>query len=162
MFVRSFFIYFETLFFYCLIATTTLSLRDDNVDFRRYVRVTPTEAQDEGGSIRIQSFTHSLTEDFMGSWAPAAPTGLNSSSHYQPDGLVVWPYEGIFLGIGNVFNPFQEPGPQAMTGQVNMVLGWSADGRRCVVARMTFYFVVRRVTLTVDISVRSFLFLLYS
>merc|ERR1712232_72066 len=37
---------------------------------------------------------------------------------------------GIFLGIGNVFNPTQELGPAAAIGQVNMVLGWSADGRR--------------------------------
>eukprot|EP00035_Acanthoeca_spectabilis_P032284 m.18167 g.18167 ORF g.18167 m.18167 type:complete len:543 (+) comp5277_c0_seq1:92-1720(+) len=95
-----------------------------------YIRVTPTTPQIEGGSIRIQSYTHSLTADYMGEWADAIPTGLNSSSHYQPDGLVVWPYAGIYLGIGNVFNPFQEAGPQAAIGQVNMVLGWSADGRQ--------------------------------
>lgn len=83
-----------------------------------YVRVTPTTPQIEGGSIRIQSYTHSLTADYMGEWADAIPTGLNSSSHYQPDGLVVWPYAGIYLGIGNVFNPFQEAGPQAAIGQV--------------------------------------------
>ena len=28
--------------------------------------------------------------------------GLNTSVDYEPDGLVVWPYEGIFLGIGTV------------------------------------------------------------
>jgi hypothetical protein len=32
----------------------------------------------------------------------AMPTGLNSSAHYQPDGLVVFPWEGIYIGIGNV------------------------------------------------------------
>merc|ERR1712232_1093611 len=37
---------------------------------------------------------------------------------------------GIFLGIGNVFNPTQEDGSAVPKGQVNMVLGWSADGRR--------------------------------
>jgi len=56
------------------------------------------------------------------------PTGLNSSAQYQPDGLLVFPYEGIYIGIGNVFNPTQEIGPAAI-GQVNMVLAWSADGR---------------------------------
>jgi hypothetical protein len=84
----------------------------------------------EAGSLRIQSYTHSLTEDFMGDWAAAAPTGLNSTADYQPDGLVVWPYEGIYIGIGNVFNPTQEAGAAAPIGQVNMVLGWSADGRK--------------------------------
>ena len=43
--------------------------------------------------MRIQSYTHSLTEDYMGDWSPATPTGLNTSSDYQPDGLVAWPYE---------------------------------------------------------------------
>jgi hypothetical protein len=56
-------------------------------------------------------------------------TGLNSTAQYQPDGLVVFPYEDIFIGIGNVFNPSQEAGPAAAIGQVNMVLAWSADGR---------------------------------
>ena len=39
-----------------------------------YVRTTPTE-----GGKRIQSFTHTLTEDFIGAWAPAEPTGLNTT-----------------------------------------------------------------------------------
>jgi len=44
---------------------------------------------------------------------------------------VVWPYEGLYLGIGNVFNPTQAPAKMgAAIGQVNAVLGWSADGRR--------------------------------
>jgi hypothetical protein len=89
-----------------------------------YIRSTPTEEH-----LRIQSYTHSLTDDFMGDYSPATPTGLNSSDDYQPDGLVVWPYEGIYLGIGNVFNPAQKPGAVAI-GQVNMVLGWSPDARR--------------------------------
>merc|ERR1712110_1300913 len=43
----------------------------------------------------------------------------------------LWPYEGIYLGIGNVFNPVQVPAVSgAAIGQVNMVLGWSADGQR--------------------------------
>jgi len=91
-----------------------------------YVRSTPTDAGE-----RIQSYTHSLTDDFMGEWSAATPTGLNTSTDYQPDGLVVWPYEGIYIGIGNVFNPTQEPASNGVAiGQVNMVLGWSADGRR--------------------------------
>ena len=45
--------------------------------------------------------------------------------------LVVWPYEGIYIGIGNVFNPTQNVAKSGVAiGQVNMVLGWSADGRR--------------------------------
>jgi len=96
-----------------------------------YVRSQPTEAGLEAGSMRIQSFTHSLTDDFMGDWAPATPTGLNTSLNYEPDGLVVWPYEGIYIGIGNVFNPSSTIAPSgAAVGQVNTVLGWSADGRR--------------------------------
>ena len=90
-----------------------------------YVRSQPTE-----GFMRIQSYIHSQTSNFMGDWAPATPTGLNSSLDYQPDGLVAWPYEGIFIGVGNVFNPTQVAGAAAKIGQVNMVLGWSADGRR--------------------------------
>ena len=35
-----------------------------------YLRSTPTEQ-----GMRIQSFTHSLTDDFMGDWSPATPTG---------------------------------------------------------------------------------------
>jgi len=64
-----------------------------------------------------------------GDWSTSMPTGLNSSAQYQPDGLLVFPYEGIYIGIGNVFNPTQEDGPAASIGQVNMVLGWSADAR---------------------------------
>lgn len=67
----------------------------------------------------------------MGDWSPATPTGLNTSVDYQPDGLVVWPYEGIYLGVGNIFNPTQKAAASgAAIGQVNMVLGWSADGQR--------------------------------
>merc|ERR1719231_1758865 len=95
-----------------------------------YVRSKPTVHEQEAGDLRIQSYIHSLTEDFMGDWSPATPTGLNSSAQYQPDGLVVFPYEGIYIGIGNVFNPFQQPGPAAPIWQVNMVLAWSPDGRR--------------------------------
>jgi hypothetical protein len=40
----------------------------------------------------------------MGDWSTTMPTGLNSSAQYQPDGLLVFPYEGIYIGIGNVFN----------------------------------------------------------
>ena len=66
-----------------------------------YVRSTPTIQEAEAGSLRVQSYVHSLTEDFMGNWSVATPTGLNSSAHYQPDGLVVFPYEGIYIGIGH-------------------------------------------------------------
>ena len=91
-----------------------------------YLRAQPTE-----GGLRIQSYSHSLTTEFMGDWSPATPTGLNTSHDYQPDGLVVWPYEGIYIGIGNVFNTVDQVAASgAVIGQVNMVLGWSADGRR--------------------------------
>jgi hypothetical protein len=40
-------------------------------------------------------------------------------------------YEGIYLGIGNIFNPTQKPAASgAKIGQVNSVLGWSSDGHR--------------------------------
>merc|ERR1712086_40932 len=94
-----------------------------------YVRSAPTVSEEEAGNLRVQSYVHSLTEDFMGNWSAAVPVGLNSSAHYQPDGLVVFPYEGIYIGIGNVFNPSQEPGPAAPIGQVNSVLAWSPDAR---------------------------------
>jgi hypothetical protein len=95
-----------------------------------YLRAKPTEGS-TAGPLRIQSYSHSLTEEFMGDWSPATPTGLNTSVDYQPDGLVVWPYEGIYIGIGNVFNTAQRVAANgAVIGQVNMVLGWSADGRR--------------------------------
>ena len=82
-----------------------------------YLRAQPTE-----GGLRIQSYSHSLTTEFMGDWSPATPTGLNTSSDYQPDGLVVWPYEGIYIGIGNVFNTADQVAASgAVIGQVNMV-----------------------------------------
>ncbi len=93
-----------------------------------YLRSAPTAVEPAGGSLRVQSYTHSLTEDFMGDWSEATPTGLNSSATYQPDGLLVFPYEGIYIGVGNVFNPSQTAGAVPI-GQVNMVLAWSADGR---------------------------------
>ena len=71
-----------------------------------YLRAQPTE-----GGLRIQSYSHSLTTEFMGDWSPATPTGLNTSHDYQPDGLVVWPYEGIYIGIGNVFNTVDQNVP---------------------------------------------------
>jgi hypothetical protein len=83
-----------------------------------YVRSTPTVKYPVGGTLRIQSYVHSLTEDFMGNWSTTMTTGLNTSAQYQPDGLVVFPYEGIYVGIGNVFNPSQEDGPAAPIGQV--------------------------------------------
>ncbi len=82
-----------------------------------YLRAQPTE-----GGLRIQSYSHSLTTEFMGDWSPATPTGLNTSHDYQPDGLVVWPYEGIYIGIGNVFNTVDTVAASgAVIGQVNMV-----------------------------------------
>eukprot|EP01045_Picozoa_sp_COSAG04_P015818 COSAG04_NODE_1278_length_7428_cov_25.792332_8_plen_142_part_00 len=82
-----------------------------------YLRAQPTE-----GGLRIQSYSHSLTTEFMGDWSPATPTGLNTSHDYQPDGLVVWPYEGIYIGIGNVFNTADTVAASgAVIGQVNMV-----------------------------------------
>jgi hypothetical protein len=120
-----------------------------------YLRAQPTEGS-TAGALRIQSYSHSNTADFMGDWSPATPTGLNTSTDCnrpaapalvqsmvytlnladfvcadQPDGLVVFPYEGIYLGIGNVFNTAKKTAASgAVVGQVNMVLGWSADGRR--------------------------------
>jgi hypothetical protein len=107
-----------------------------------YLRSAPTFGQPgaDDGTLRVQSYTHSLTEDFMGEWSTTMPTGLNSSAGYQPDGLLVFPYEGIFIGIGNVFNPSQDAVPVPI-GQVNMVLAWSADGRHWNWIRPTESFV---------------------
>eukprot|EP01047_Picozoa_sp_COSAG01_P008455 COSAG01_NODE_334_length_18708_cov_49.649686_6_plen_129_part_00 len=66
------------------------------------------------------------------------PTGLNSSADYQPDGLIAFAYEGIFLGVGNVLNGLLPDRhgytPTARSGLpgggVNMALAWSIDGRR--------------------------------
>ena len=62
-----------------------------------YLRSAPTVHEAEGGTLRIQSYVHSLTSDFMGNWSSTMPTGLNSSARYQPDGLLVFPYEGIYV-----------------------------------------------------------------
>eukprot|EP01045_Picozoa_sp_COSAG04_P022518 COSAG04_NODE_2559_length_3930_cov_234.160794_2_plen_306_part_00 len=40
-----------------------------------YVRSTPTIQEAEAGSLRVQSYVHSLTEDFMGNWSVATPDG---------------------------------------------------------------------------------------
>ena len=71
-----------------------------------YLRSQPTE-----GGMRIQSYTHSLTEKFMGDWAPATPTGLNTSLDYQPDGLVVWPYEGALYAASTHLYAANTPTP---------------------------------------------------
>jgi hypothetical protein len=99
-----------------------------------YLRSTPTDPD----GTRIQAFSHSLTEDYMGNWSVAVPTGLNSSALYQPDGLVAFEYEGIYLGIGNVLNGMlpdrhghtPTSGSGLPGGGVNMVLAYSTDGRR--------------------------------
>lgn len=94
------------------------------------LRSTPTE-RDPSGGLRIQSFSRSLSRDFLGKWSAATPTGLDTAVDWQPDGLVAWPYEGIFIGVGNVFNPQTKRAANgAAIGQTDMVLGWSADGTR--------------------------------
>lgn len=94
---------------------------------------------DPSDHTRVQCWTESLTADYATtSWTTARPTGLNSSGDFQPDALVAFRYEGIWLGFANVFNPINyypghgDPGPApsaAPAGQVYGVLAWSPDAR---------------------------------
>eukprot|EP01047_Picozoa_sp_COSAG01_P129558 COSAG01_NODE_59027_length_302_cov_1.270936_1_plen_53_part_10 len=42
--------------------------------------------------------------DFLGEWGEIVPTGLNTSEFYQPDALVSFAYEGIYLGFSNIIS----------------------------------------------------------
>ena len=88
------------------------------------------------GCERIQTVSESKTSDFLGDRGTVAPTGLNASEWYQPDVLVSFEYEGIYLGFANViaFNTtlldqlsqsHSNPG-----GSVTSELVFSIDGKR--------------------------------
>lgn len=53
---------------------------------------------------RIQAVSETKTADFLGEWNTVLPTGLNASEWYQPDALVSFEYEGIYLGFSNVIS----------------------------------------------------------
>jgi hypothetical protein len=53
--------------------------------------------------IRYQSVAVSRNESFLGEWQTMLPTQLNTSTlNYEPDALVSFAYEGIFLGFANM------------------------------------------------------------
>jgi hypothetical protein len=100
-----------------------------------YVRCSPSH------NLRVQCYIESKTENFTSTgWGAPMPTGLNSSTFFQPDALVAFHYApaGVWLGWANVFNPSGpgkgawrrdgQPG-QAPVGQVYGVLAWSPDAR---------------------------------
>jgi hypothetical protein len=97
---------------------------------------------DPSGGLRVQCWIESLTEDYTTTgWTDPRPTGLNTTGNYQPDALVAFRYEGVWLGFANVFNPtayysgrgaptagMWNPGA-APPGQVFGVLAVSHDAR---------------------------------
>jgi hypothetical protein len=88
------------------------------------------------GCDRIQSVSESKTPDFLGEWGTIVPTGLNSSEWYQPDALVSFEYEGVYLGFANVVS-FNTTLPEQRRqsggnpgGTVTSELAFSTDGKR--------------------------------
>lgn len=53
---------------------------------------------------RTEAYLHSTSADFLGKWSNTSWTGLNSSATRQPDQVVVFEYEGIWLGFGQMMN----------------------------------------------------------
>ena len=100
-----------------------------------YVRCSPSH------NLRVQCYIESETDNFTDTtWSSPMPTGLNSSTFYQPDALVAFFYApaNVWLGFANAFNPsgpgkgaFRRDGlpGQAPVGQVRGVLAWSPNGK---------------------------------
>ncbi len=64
-----------------------------------YVRCSPSH------NLRVQCYIESRTDNFTTTaWSPPMPTGLNSSTFFQPDALVAFHYAsaGVWLGFANV------------------------------------------------------------
>jgi hypothetical protein len=83
-------------------------------------------------TIRYQSVAVSRDENFLGQWEPMLPTLLNTSTlNYQPDALVSFAYEGVFLGFANMLalsaNRSENGGLEG--GTVLAELVFSPDGR---------------------------------
>jgi hypothetical protein len=53
---------------------------------------------------RTEAYLHSTGTDFLGEWSNTTWTGLNSSATHQPDQVVVFEYEGLWLGFGQMMN----------------------------------------------------------
>ena len=80
---------------------------------------------------RVQCYTESSGADYLTStWSLPRPTGLNTSFGYQPDSHVAFRYANLWLAFTNTFNPSQNKSAALPPGQSNMILSWSADGRR--------------------------------
>ena len=89
--------------------------------------------------ILLAGWTESSGPDFTtATWSEPVPTGLNTSSgNYQPDAMVVFQYEGVWIGFANVFNPMNYYNGKGMppydsvgatpVGTVNTVLTWSPE-----------------------------------
>eukprot|EP01052_Picozoa_sp_SAG31_P015098 SAG31_NODE_960_length_10753_cov_7.843064_7_plen_437_part_00 len=83
-------------------------------------------------TLRYQSVATSINSNFLGKWGPMLPTLLNTSMGYQPDALVSFAYEGIFLGFANViaFENVSTLNGVSQAGTVNAELVYSIDGQR--------------------------------
>ena len=56
-------------------------------------------------NLRVQCYIESHTDNFTTTgWSSPMPTGLNTSTFYQPDALVAFHYAdaGVWLGFANV------------------------------------------------------------
>ena len=113
-----------------------------------YLRCTPSIQ-------RVECWTESSSSDYTtATWSDPVPTGLNTSTgNYQPDAMVVFKYEGVWLGFANVFNPENYYNGQGMppydsvgstpVGTVNGVLTWSPDARNWRYIQPTTSFIPR-------------------
>jgi hypothetical protein len=121
-----------------------------------YARASPTTTFGgyAGGAqtVRIQAVSESRTPEFLGEWGTLVPTGLNASEWYQPDALVSFEYQGIYLGFANVisFNttvPAQreQGGGDNPGGTVTSELVFSTDAKRWVYLKPGQSFVPRGV-----------------
>ena len=87
--------------------------------------------------LRTEAYLHSTGEDFLGSWSNTTWTGLNSSATRQPDQVVVFEYEGLWLGFGQMMNL-----PRGIANSVDLELAmatelqgkwrWVAPGRHLI------------------------------
>ena len=85
-----------------------VQLESDSGKWVAYARALPTTKfggyAGNAQTVRIQSVSESKTSKFLGEWGTIVPTGMNASEWYQPDALVSFEYEGIYLAFSNIIS----------------------------------------------------------
>ena len=78
--------------------------------------------------LRTEAYLHSTSTDFLGSWSNTSWTGLNSSATRQPDQVVVFEYEGIWLGFGQMMN-LPLPAGEATSVDLELAVATELQGK---------------------------------